>query len=120
MTGYPEYSQENFPENVIGLLPKPTPSSNFDKLISLALVKINAVKLELQRKEVRQQFELLTTQEKNVLLLIAEQQPNKIIATKLNISEKTVDNHRSNIHKKLAMQGQHSLIAFATLARLFG
>lgn len=46
-------------------------------------------------------FEKLTPREKSVLQLIAEGQGNKDIAERLNLSINTINNHRSNIMKKL-------------------
>ena len=48
------------------------------------------------------------------LLLIADNFTTKDIANRLFISEKTVDNHRYNINKKLGLSGgQNRLLVFA-------
>jgi len=57
-------------------------------------------------------FDLLTTAERNVLKLIAENMSSKKIAEKLSISPKTVDNHRTNICSKLNIHGSHALLRF--------
>jgi DNA-binding NarL/FixJ family response regulator len=55
----------------------------------------------------------LTVAEKRVLKLIADDHTSKEIADVLNISVKTVENHRHNICRKLNIYGSHSLLKFA-------
>lgn len=55
----------------------------------------------------------LTTAERNILKLIAEEKTSQQIADELFISPKTVENHRNNISKKLHLSGTHSLLKFA-------
>jgi DNA-binding NarL/FixJ family response regulator len=59
------------------------------------------------------QLENLTTTERKVLRLISENKTSKEIGEKLNISYRTVENHRSNICNKLEIHGSHSLLKFA-------
>jgi DNA-binding NarL/FixJ family response regulator len=61
----------------------------------------------------RPQLENLTTTERKVLRLISENKTSKEIADGLNISYRTVENHRSNICNKLEIHGSHSLLKFA-------
>lgn len=58
-------------------------------------------------------LESLTPAERRILTLISENSTSKQIADLLNISPKTVENHRLNIVKKLKLQGAHSLLKFA-------
>jgi DNA-binding NarL/FixJ family response regulator len=55
----------------------------------------------------------LTKTERIILRLIAEDKTTKQIANELFVSYKTVENHRSNISKKLNLIGSHSLVKFA-------
>lgn len=55
----------------------------------------------------------LTSSEKNILKLIAEQKTTKTIADELFISPKTVEKHRSNICTKLNLHGAYALLKFA-------
>jgi DNA-binding NarL/FixJ family response regulator len=59
------------------------------------------------------QIEDLTSAERRILKLIAEDRTSKEIADLLQISVKTVDNHRLNICHKLNLHGSHSLLKFA-------
>lgn len=57
--------------------------------------------------------ELLTERELDVLRLIAKELPNKAIAEKLFISERTVETHRKNIFRKTKTTSLVGLIKFA-------
>jgi DNA-binding NarL/FixJ family response regulator len=59
------------------------------------------------------QIEDLTAAERRILKLIAEDHTSKEIADKLQISTKTIENHRQNICHKLKLHGSHSLLKFA-------
>ena len=59
------------------------------------------------------QIDDLTPAERRVLKLIAEDHTTKEIADVLQISAKTVENHRLNICQKLNLHGSHSLLRFA-------
>ncbi len=59
------------------------------------------------------EIKLLTTAERNILRLLADNKTSKQIADELFISEKTVQNHRNNISQKLNLRGPHKLLEFA-------
>lgn len=56
---------------------------------------------------------ILTIREKEILKLIAEGKLNKEIAALLNISIRTVENHRANIIRKLNINKTAELVKFA-------
>ena len=56
---------------------------------------------------------LLTAREREVLQRIANGHSNKDIARELDLSVRTVETHRSNIKRKLNIEGQADLIRFA-------
>ena len=58
-------------------------------------------------------LELLTSAERRILSLIADGKTSKEIAVTLNVSVRTVDNHRLNISTKLDLHGTHQLLKFA-------
>ncbi len=58
----------------------------------------------------KRQFDNLTQSEKNIIHLISKDHQTKEIAELLFISPKTVENHRSNICKKLVISGSNSLL----------
>jgi len=59
------------------------------------------------------QIESLTPAERRILKLVGEDYTSKEIATLLNLSVRTVDNHRQHICDKLKLHGSHSLLKFA-------
>lgn len=66
-----------------------------------------------KNKEAVEPYELLTDREKQVLKLIAEGYTHKEIASTLNISDKTVIAHQTNISEKLAIHTKAEIIKFA-------
>lgn len=61
----------------------------------------------------KEKLESLTKREIDVLILVANGMFNKEIAIKLNISERTVKNHISNIFKKLDVSDRTQAAVFA-------
>ena len=55
----------------------------------------------------------LTPREQEVVKLVAEAHTNKEIAEILHLSEKTVENHRSNAMRKLGMRDRVELVRYA-------
>jgi DNA-binding NarL/FixJ family response regulator len=60
---------------------------------------------------------LLTSQERTIVRRVAQKKASKEIAEELGLAPKTVDAHRSNICRKLALRGTHALGRFATRHR---
>ena len=58
-------------------------------------------------------YDLLTDREREILKLVAESHSTKEIALKLGISVKTVDNHRTNLMRKLNLHDVASLTRYA-------
>lgn len=56
---------------------------------------------------------LLTTTERRVLKLIAENKTSKEIADELFVSHRTIETHRANISRKLDLRGSLALVKFA-------
>ena len=74
---------------------------------------INRSKRAIQMTEKQPSINDLTKAERRVLRLIAEKLTSNQIAEELFISPRTVEKHRSNICKKLDLQGSHSLLKYA-------
>jgi DNA-binding NarL/FixJ family response regulator len=55
----------------------------------------------------------LTTRERQVVQLIAEGRANKDVAVAMKVSVKTVEAHRSNINRKLAIRSTPDLVRYA-------
>ncbi len=69
--------------------------------------------LNEKAKDAANPVDTLSPREREVLLLIAEGQTNKEIATKLNLSVYTVDSHRGKIMEKLNLHSAGELVRFA-------
>jgi two-component system response regulator DegU len=104
--------KENAVDDIVDCIKKVASGVHY---ISPALSHL-LLKREKKSKELSEAFpsiEDLTKMERKILKLIAEEKTTKEIANELFISTKTVDNHRSNIAKKLDLHGVHSLVKFA-------
>ncbi len=75
---------------------------------------------EMERRAAiaRAQIAMLSPREKDVLRGVVRGWPNKTIARRLDISEKTVEKHRSNLMKKLALKSVAELVRLAVAADL--
>ena len=58
-------------------------------------------------------YDLLTTREREVLVLAAEGMTNPDIGTRLGISSRTAETHRANLLRKLGLKGQQTLTRYA-------
>jgi two-component system response regulator NreC len=83
--------------------------ANGDGYISPAV----AGALDDKAKDANDPVGLLSTREREVLLLIADGKTNKEIANKLNLSVYTVDSHRGKIMEKLNLHSAGELVRFA-------
>lgn len=71
-----------------------------------------------QRSEAAEAFQPLTPREKEILALMSEGLPNKTIASRLKISERTVTTHVANIYSKLHVNNRVSAIQEAMRRRI--
>jgi two-component system response regulator FixJ len=91
---------------------------------SVELLDVVQAALEKDRKESRKResfaeihsrFDRLTQREREILELVVEGLPSKVIASRLELSKKTVDLHRSRIMTKLSAGSIVNLIKLALL-----
>jgi two-component system response regulator FixJ len=71
----------------------------------------------LERATLEARAALLTSREREVFELVAEGEPNKVIARHLNISFRTVELHRAHIIEKLQARGLSDLIRMAIIMK---
>lgn len=71
-----------------------------------------------QRAEFSEVYQPLTPREKEILQRMSDGLPNKTIASRLNISERTVTTHVANIYSKLHVNNRVSAIQEAMRRRL--
>ena len=71
-----------------------------------------------QKAEVSEVYQPLTPRERQILQLMSEGLPNKTIANRLSISERTVTTHVANIYSKLHVNNRVSAVQEAMRRRL--
>lgn len=95
----------------LGYLLKPFKEEQVAASIKIALAKPEVQKGGEQKKDV---IRLLTPSELKILKAIATGKTTSAIASELFISQKTVENHRANICRKLGLTGKsNSLLTWA-------
>lgn len=67
----------------------------------------------LQGKSKEREDSTLTPAERNILVMIGKGKSSDDIAKEMFIARKTVENHRSNICKKLGITGNNALVKYA-------
>lgn len=104
--------KENATDDIFTALDKVVQGESFvsPSMADLKQRRSNRVQQLLRTKP---QIDDLTAAERRILKLIAEDRTSKEIAELLQISFKTVENHRLNICHKLNLHGSHSLLKFA-------
>jgi DNA-binding NarL/FixJ family response regulator len=85
-----------------------------DSAISHEVVKRLIDSSEKRAKIADAGYDTLTPREQEIMVLLAEGISTKRIAERLFISPKTVENHRSNIMRKLDLHSTHELVRYAT------
>jgi FixJ family two-component response regulator len=71
-----------------------------------------------RREEVLSRIELLTAEEKCVLAMLLEGRPNKSIASRMSLSQRTIDFRRASVMRKLGARSLAELVQMVTAARL--
>lgn len=72
--------------------------------------------LERRRDSILQKLELLTPKERQVLEYIVAGDANKVVARKLDVSIRTVENHRHKIFHKMGADSLAELVRFSIAA----
>ena len=75
--------------------------------------QISDILLTQKNKKEKTGDQVLTPSEKRIVDLIAQDKSSKEIAEELFVSVKTVENHRSNICKKLGITGNSALLKYS-------
>jgi DNA-binding NarL/FixJ family response regulator len=104
--------KENAADDIVKALEKVTEGGNFISQSMSEIGKKRSARVQALLLS-KPQIDDLTLAERRILKLIAEDHTSKEIADRLQISAKTVDNHRLNICQKLNIHGSHSLLKFA-------
>jgi two-component system response regulator FixJ len=93
---------EAMQQGAFDFLQKPFRDQDLIDRIQRALAKDKANRAELsERSRVREHFESLTPREREVLTLVTSGKPNKIMASDLGVSQRTVEIHRARVMEKM-------------------
>ena len=69
-----------------------------------------------RKKSILQRLDSLTVREREALSLLSDGHPNKVIAAKMGISQRTAENHRANLLEKMGARSTAALIKLMVLA----
>ena len=72
----------------------------------------------ISRAEAEARVAALTPREREVMLLVAEGRPNKVVATRLGLSTRTVEVHRAKVMDKMQVKSLAELVRLALLCEL--
>jgi FixJ family two-component response regulator len=93
---------------------KPFDPDTFLDIVAEALARLERIVDTLeQSRESARRFALLSARERQVLDLLVEGRPSKLIAYELGISARTAEHHRSAVMKKMAAQSLSHLVRIA-------
>ena len=113
VTGYAEVSAavEAMKQGAFDFVEKPINGHQFLEKLQAALAlsrQLHQKRLDLSVREAR--IALLTPKEQEVLQAVLDGLPSKDIASKLNLSVRTVENHRARIMEKLRVNSAMELM----------
>ncbi|HET7624134.1 MAG TPA: response regulator transcription factor [Verrucomicrobiae bacterium] len=104
--------KENAANDILAALDKVNRGETF---VSTMMLEVGQRRSDRVRELLlnKPQIESLTPAERRILKLVGEDYTSKEIAARLNLSVRTVNNHRQHICDKLKLHGTHSLLKFA-------
>lgn len=73
---------------------------------------------DMQGRNLRDSYDLLTEREREVLQLLAEGKSNKEAATVLDVSTNTVETHRTNLMQKLGLHNTAEIVLYAVRKKI--
>lgn len=99
-------------------LQKPFREQDLIERIGRALARDRRIRAELaEQRDIRARLEALTPRERDVLELVTQGKPNKIMAAELGVSQRTVEIHRAHLMEKM---GAGSLAQLVRMKLLVG
>lgn len=70
----------------------------------------------IEKRQLQERLDSLTEREKETIELLSDGHPNKLIADKMGISQRTVENHRANLLEKMEAKSTAALIKLMLVA----
>jgi two-component system, LuxR family, response regulator FixJ len=116
LTGYPRTRStvRAIKAGAVTLLEKPYDEDELWDAIRRALAQEAAGRAEVQRRrEIQERAALLTPAEREVMDLIVQGKPNKLIAKQLNTSIRTIESRRHEVFTKMGVESVAELVRMA-------
>jgi two-component system response regulator FixJ len=122
MTGHGDISLavKAMKEGAVDFLEKPYDDETLLKAVYSALDRYQrASKSGTEKSQIRERLNLLSQREREVLEGLIAGHPNKVIATNLKISPRTVEIYRAHVMTKMAANSLSDLVRMSLTAGLF-
>jgi two-component system, LuxR family, response regulator FixJ len=102
---------EAIQQGAFDFLQKPFRDQDLLDRVQRAIAKDRSIREQLRGQDsILQRLQSLTAREHDVMELVTEGAPNKIIAHKLGISQRTVEIHRARVMEKMSAQSLAQLV----------
>ena len=118
ITGYGDVpvAVQAMKKGAVDLIEKPfSDQVLLDRIQNSIAEDIQARQKEAERKELESRLALLTPRERQVMDLVTAGKLNKVIASKLGLSQKTVEFHRNHIMEKMKVDSVAELVRLVTM-----
>jgi two-component system response regulator FixJ len=101
----------------VDFIEKPYSERDLMRAVNAALVRLQDNRQqEVAASSAAARLALLTPRERDVMRLLVEGRPNKVIAHELGISPRTVEIHRANVMDKLACRSLAEAVRIALMS----
>jgi len=105
-------------KGAVDFIQKPFDNNELLELISQASANLRlSHEKELQRSDALERIASLTERERQVMELVVEGNANKVIAFDLDVSQRTIEIHRSNVMQKMGCRSLAQLVKTVLFAR---
>jgi FixJ family two-component response regulator len=98
-------------------LQKPFRDDDLAERIRRALARDRKLRSQIGEKgQIRARLDRLTPRERQVLKLVTEGKPNKVMAAELGVSQRTVEIHRAHVMRKMGASSLAQLVRMTIIA----
>ena len=88
-----------------------------DKIQKAMALDAEKQNVRLEKQDIQRRMETLTPREREIMDMMIDGNANKVIAIDLNISQRTVEIHRSRVMQKMGTHSLAQLVRMVILAR---
>lgn len=119
MTGHGDVPMavEAMQRGAFDFLQKPFRDDDLAERIRRALARDRRLRSQIGEKDqIRARLERLTPRERQVLRLVTDGKPNKVMAAELGVSQRTVEIHRAHVMRKMGASSLAQLVRMTLIA----